>query len=73
MTLDLFRTLDDIVGPSAILATNTSAMPVIRLASATRNPGRVIGVHFFNPVPVLPLVEIVVSLTTAEHVVDLDL
>jgi 3-hydroxybutyryl-CoA dehydrogenase len=67
--LDLFRTLDDIVGPSAILATNTSAIPVIRLANATRNPGRVIGVHFFNPMPVLPLVEIVVSLTTAEHVV----
>lgn len=67
--LELFRTLDDIVGPSAILATNTSAIPVIRLANATRNPGWVIGIHFFNSVPVLPLVEIVVSLTTAEHVV----
>jgi 3-hydroxybutyryl-CoA dehydrogenase len=67
---DLFRRLDQIVAPDAILATNTSSIPVIRIANVTTRPERVVGVHFFNPVPVLPLVEIVVSLSTAEHVVD---
>ncbi|MFG2894755.1 3-hydroxybutyryl-CoA dehydrogenase [Streptomyces sp. NPDC048248] len=52
--------------PDAILATNTSSLPVIRLAAATARPQQVIGLHFFNPVPVLPLVELVPSLLTGE-------
>ncbi|MGW4248884.1 3-hydroxybutyryl-CoA dehydrogenase [Nocardia sp. NPDC004722] len=67
---DFFTKLDAIVSPETILATNTSSIPVIRLANATANPGRVVGVHFFNPVPVLPLVEIVVTLKTERAVVD---
>jgi 3-hydroxybutyryl-CoA dehydrogenase len=65
-----FTELDAIVSPETIIATNTSAIPVIRLANATANPGRVIGMHFFNPVPVMPLVEIVVTLETEQAVTD---
>ncbi|WP_329112967.1 3-hydroxybutyryl-CoA dehydrogenase [Streptomyces sp. NBC_01465] len=67
--LDLFATLDKIVeDPDAILATNTSSIPVVRLSAATRRPGQVLGLHFFNPVPALPLVEIVASVLTDEAV-----
>lgn len=55
----LFRRLDDIVRPDAILATNTSSLPVTEIATANTRPGRVVGVHFFNPAPVQNLVEIV--------------
>ncbi|QIY60311.1 3-hydroxybutyryl-CoA dehydrogenase [Streptomyces sp. RPA4-5] len=65
--LAVFTRLDEVVRrPDAILATNTSSLPVIRLAAATARPQRVIGLHFFNPVPVLPLVELVPSLLTAD-------
>ncbi|MFE3003471.1 3-hydroxybutyryl-CoA dehydrogenase [Nocardia sp. NPDC059246] len=67
---EFFTKLDAIVAPEAILATNTSSIPVIRLAGATANPGRVVGVHFFNPVPVLPLVEIVATLKADRAVLD---
>ncbi len=56
---ELFAELDRICAPDAILATNTSALSVTEIAEATQRPGRVIGMHFFNPAPVLPLVEIV--------------
>ncbi|ORI16377.1 3-hydroxybutyryl-CoA dehydrogenase [Rhodococcus sp. 1168] len=69
LKLDLFGKLDSIVKPSGILATNTSSIPVIKMANATQRPDKVVGVHFFNPVPVLPLVEIVVSLVTSEETV----
>jgi 3-hydroxybutyryl-CoA dehydrogenase len=49
-----------------VLASNTSSIPVMKLGAATRNPGRVLGLHFFNPVPVLPLVELVTTLATTE-------
>ncbi|MGW2020939.1 3-hydroxybutyryl-CoA dehydrogenase [Streptomyces decoyicus] len=63
---DVFAALDKIVeDEEAILATNTSAIPVMRLGMATRRADRVLGLHFFNPVPVLPLVEVVASLHTA--------
>jgi 3-hydroxybutyryl-CoA dehydrogenase len=55
----LFRELDALVAPEAILATNTSALSVTEIASATSRPERVVGLHFFNPAPVLPLVEVV--------------
>ncbi|MGG8409584.1 3-hydroxybutyryl-CoA dehydrogenase [Streptomyces sp. 12297] len=68
--LEVFALLDRVVeGQDAVLATNTSALPVIRLAAATSRPDRVVGLHFFNPVPVLPLVELVPSLLTGEDTV----
>ncbi|MEV1246314.1 3-hydroxybutyryl-CoA dehydrogenase [Nonomuraea sp. NPDC050022] len=66
--LDLFGALDKIVeSPDAILASNTSSIPIIRLARATGRPGQVIGVHFFNPVPALALVELTGSLLTTDQ------
>ncbi|MEU8824715.1 3-hydroxybutyryl-CoA dehydrogenase [Streptomyces sp. NPDC048636] len=63
---EVFTALDKIVeDPAAVLATNTSALPVMRLGMATSRADRVVGLHFFNPVPVLPLVEVVTSLHTA--------
>ncbi|WP_269854835.1 3-hydroxybutyryl-CoA dehydrogenase [Streptomyces sp. RPT161] len=63
---DVFAALDKIVeDPTAVLATNTSSIPVMRLGIATNRADRVVGLHFFNPVPVLPLVELVVSLHTS--------
>jgi 3-hydroxybutyryl-CoA dehydrogenase len=55
----LFAELDRIVGPEAILATNTSALSVTAIGGATSRPQRVVGMHFFNPAPVLPLVEVI--------------
>lgn len=66
--LDLFRRLDELVdGTDAVLATNTSSIPVMKLAMATRAPERVMGVHFFNPAPVQRLVELVPSLLTSDE------
>jgi 3-hydroxybutyryl-CoA dehydrogenase len=62
----VFASLDRVVSdPQAILATNTSSIPVMKLGMATQRPEQVVGVHFFNPVPVLKLVELVTSLLTA--------
>jgi 3-hydroxybutyryl-CoA dehydrogenase len=64
----LFRQLDKIVtSPAAVLASNTSSIPIMKLAVATSRPSHVLGVHFFNPVPVLSLVELVPSLLTANE------
>jgi 3-hydroxybutyryl-CoA dehydrogenase len=64
----LFRALDEILPESATLASNTSSIPIAQLASWTRHPWRVLGLHFFSPVPVMKLVEIVIGLDTAgEH------
>ena len=64
--VDLFRRLDEIVkAPDAILASNTSSIPIMKLGVVTSRPQQVIGIHFFNPVPVLQLVELVPSLLTA--------
>ncbi|MFG2773118.1 3-hydroxybutyryl-CoA dehydrogenase [Streptomyces sp. NPDC048350] len=66
--LEVFAVLDRTVERrDAVLATNTSSIPVIRLAAATSRPEQVVGLHFFNPVPVLPLVELVPSLLTGEE------
>ncbi|MEV5896465.1 3-hydroxybutyryl-CoA dehydrogenase [Nonomuraea fuscirosea] len=68
LKLHVFGELDKIIeDPLAVLASNTSSIPIIRMARATSRPERVIGVHFFSPVPLLPLVELVASLLTAEH------
>lgn len=62
----VFRKLDEIVeAEDAVLASNTSSIPIMKLAMATRRPEQVIGIHFFNPVPVLHLVELVTSLHTS--------
>jgi 3-hydroxybutyryl-CoA dehydrogenase len=62
----LFKALDQVVtSPHAVLASNTSSIPIMKLAVATSRPSHVLGVHFFNPVPVLSLVELVPSLLTA--------
>jgi len=64
LKLDIFRTLDQAVHPEAVLASNTSSIPLVKMAAVTRRPKQVVGLHFFNPVPVLPLVEVVESLLT---------
>jgi 3-hydroxybutyryl-CoA dehydrogenase len=66
----LFENLDEICKPGAILATTTSSLPVIECAQATRRPGDVIGMHFFNPAPVMKLVEVVSTVSTKEDVAD---
>jgi 3-hydroxybutyryl-CoA dehydrogenase len=64
----VFQSLDRIVeDPVAVLASNTSSIPIMKLAMATSRPSQVIGIHFFNPVPVLPLVELVTSLLTSDE------
>jgi len=65
---DLFRGLEAVLAPDAVLATNTSSLSVAALAGSCARPERVIGVHFFNPAPVMPLVEIVPGITTAPAV-----
>jgi 3-hydroxybutyryl-CoA dehydrogenase len=66
---ELFATLDKVVqSPDAILASNTSSIPIMKLGVVTSRPEKVIGIHFFNPVPVLQLVELVPSLLTAPEV-----
>ncbi len=66
----LFRELDRIVGPDTILATNTSSLSVTEISTATSRPGRVVGVHFFNPAPVQQLVEVVRTVVTEEQVLE---
>ncbi|MFJ1808163.1 MULTISPECIES: 3-hydroxybutyryl-CoA dehydrogenase [unclassified Streptomyces] len=67
---DVLRALDKTVeDPEAILATNTSSIPIVDLAVATERPGQVIGMHFFNPVPVQRLVELIPALTTSPETV----
>jgi len=66
----IFRELDVAAAPETILATNTSALSVTKIAEAARRADRVLGLHFFNPVPLLPLVEVVAGLQTAESVID---
>ena len=62
----LFRQLDEVTGPEAILATNTSSIPITRIAAVTGRPEQVIGMHFMNPVPVMKLVEVIRAIQTSE-------
>jgi 3-hydroxybutyryl-CoA dehydrogenase len=68
---DLFGQLDNTVRPNAILATNTSTLSVTQIAAATQNAGRVAGMHFFNPAPLMPLVEVVAGALTDEQTVNI--
>ena len=63
----LFQELDELCKPEAIIATNTSALSITEIAAATNRPDKIIGMHFFNPVPAMKLVEIVKGLTTSEE------
>lgn len=66
----VFAELDKVItDPDAVLASNTSSIPIMKIGAATQNPGRVLGLHFFNPVPVLPLVELVSTLVTSESAI----
>ncbi len=68
---EIYTQLDKVVAdPAAVLASNTSSIPIMKLGMATQNAARVIGMHFFNPVPVLPLVEVVTTLVTAPEIVE---
>jgi 3-hydroxybutyryl-CoA dehydrogenase len=67
---ELFRQLDDLLAPHAIICTNTSSLCVIELAAATRRPDRIAGLHFFNPVPIMKLVEVVRTIATSPETVD---
>jgi len=65
----VFKQLSDVVRPDAILATNTSSISVTELATVVKNPERMVGMHFFNPVPIMKLVEIIKGLATTDAVV----
>jgi len=68
--LEVFAALDGLLGKEAIVASNTSSIPIMKLAMATDRRDRIAGLHFFNPVPVLPLVELVPSLLTSDETAD---
>jgi 3-hydroxybutyryl-CoA dehydrogenase len=67
---DVFRQLDATLPDAQFLASNTSSVPIMKLGAETTQPDRVIGLHFFNPVPVLPLVEVVRSILTSEETLE---
>jgi 3-hydroxybutyryl-CoA dehydrogenase len=67
---DVFRRADSVFPPEAILASNTSSIPITALAAATGRPDRVVGMHFFNPVPVLKLVEVIRGVQTSDETAD---
>ncbi len=67
---ELFAELDRCLAPDAVLATNTSTLPVVELAMATAHPNRVCGIHFFNPAPIMQLVEVVRPITADDDTID---
>jgi 3-hydroxybutyryl-CoA dehydrogenase len=69
LKLSIMKSLDQIVSPDTILASNTSAIPIAQLGGAVSNPERVVGLHFFSPVPAMKLVEIVRALDTSDETV----
>jgi 3-hydroxybutyryl-CoA dehydrogenase len=66
---DVFRRLDEVVKPGVVLASNTSSIPIADLAADTNRPDLVVGMHFFNPVPVMALIEVVKAITTSDETV----
>jgi 3-hydroxybutyryl-CoA dehydrogenase len=68
--VDMFRRLDEITGPDVVLASNTSSIPIADLGAATKRPDRVMGMHFFNPVPVMGLIELVKAITTSDQTIE---
>jgi 3-hydroxybutyryl-CoA dehydrogenase len=67
--LGVFGRLDELVRPGVVLATNTSSMPIAELAAVTKRPDKVVGMHFFNPPPVMKLLEVVRALTTSDETI----
>jgi 3-hydroxybutyryl-CoA dehydrogenase len=67
---EVFQRLDELLPDARFLASNTSSVPIMKLGAKTKHPGRVLGMHFFNPVPVLPLVELVTSIMTEPATVE---
>ena len=67
---EMWRTLDAVCGPEAIFASNTSSLTIADMAAATKRPERMVGLHFFNPVPVMKLVEVVKTIATSPQVFD---
>ncbi len=66
---ELFRQLNEVVKPDALIATNTSSISITLLAAGVKNPGRFVGMHFFNPVPLMRLVEIIAGIQTTEETI----
>lgn len=66
---DIYKRLDEIAGEDVVLATNTSSLPIVEIAVSTNRPEKVVGMHFFNPAPIMKLVEIIKSLTTSDETV----
>jgi 3-hydroxybutyryl-CoA dehydrogenase len=71
LKLGIFRKLDEFCKPDVVLATNTSSIPITRIAGATKRPDKVIGMHFMNPVPAMKLVEVIRGLSTSQATFDL--
>ena len=67
LKFEIFRTLDEICKPQVILSTNTSSIPIGRIAAQTKRPDKVIGMHFMNPVPVMKLVEVIRGIATSDE------
>jgi 3-hydroxybutyryl-CoA dehydrogenase len=67
--LEVYRRLDEITRPEVVIATNTSSLPIVDLAAVTKRPDKVLGMHFFNPPPVMKLLELVRTLTTSDETV----
>lgn len=67
---DTFAKIESSTSPDVVIATNTSSLPIIELAVSTQRPGKVVGMHFFNPAPVLRLVEVIKTLVTSEETVE---
>ncbi len=67
---ELFKKLDDVISPNAIVASNTSAIPISQLAAATRKPEKFVGVHFFNPVPMMMAVEVIKGICTSDQTLE---
>jgi 3-hydroxybutyryl-CoA dehydrogenase len=68
---ETFKKLDEFTRPEIILATNTSSLPIVEIAISTKRPDKVVGMHFFNPAPILKLVEVIKSLTTSDETVQI--
>jgi 3-hydroxybutyryl-CoA dehydrogenase len=68
--LEIFRVLDGITRDDVVLATNTSSLPIVRMATQTKRPDKVVGMHFFNPPPIMKLLELIRSITTSEETLE---
>ena len=71
MKVELFHRLDEVTRPEIVLASNTSSIPIADLGAATKRPDKVMGMHFFNPVPVMDLIELVKAITTSDETMEL--